>query len=329
MFFMLLVFAGCQKDELLITSDTSQTTLETARAAYPSVLSLPDGFQPEGVAIASPNDFYVGSLVTGRIYRGDLRTGAGEIFYDPGIQSQAAGLAVDARSGYLFAAGGFTGALTVVDTREDDPAQRHVATYSLASPGTSLINDVIVTRTAAYVTNSLQAVLYKIPLGMNGQLPSPSKIKSIPLTGDFSMTPNSMIPNLGAFANGIDATSNGHYLVVANTDRGEIYLVNRSSGEAELIDLGGMLLPFADGLILDGKTLYVVQNLMNQIAVIQLADDLRSGNVVKTITSGKFGVPTTIAEFGKYLYAVNAHFDIAPPTDIHPDVEFEVVKVRK
>jgi hypothetical protein len=38
-----------------------------------------------------------------------------------------------------------------------------------------------------------------------------------------------------------------------------------------------------------------------------------------------FRIPTTIAEFGDALYAVNARFDV-PPT---PDTEYDVVRVSK
>ena len=81
-----------------------------------------------------------------------------------------------------------------------------------------------------------------------------------------------------------------------------------------------------DGILLDGKTLYVVQNRLNQIAVIELETDLSAGIIVDLITSpGNFDVPTTIDEFGKWLYAVNARFT-TPPT---PDTTYTVVQVEK
>ena len=97
------------------------------------------------------------------------------------------------------------------------------------------------------------------------------------------------------------------------------------TGDATLIDLGGETVPNGDGILLDGKTLYVVQNRLNQIAVVQLSAKLSSGVVVERITDPNFRVPTTIAEFGNSLYAVNARFG-APPS---PDTEFEVVRVSK
>ena len=63
-----------------------------------------------------------------------------------------------------------------------------------------------------------------------------------------------------------------------------------------------------DGILLHGRTLYVVRNRLNQIAVIRLSPDLSSGTVVDVITSAAFDVPTTIARFGNALYAVNARF---------------------
>jgi hypothetical protein len=82
----------------------------------------------------------------------------------------------------------------------------------------------------------------------------------------------------------------------------------------------------ADGLLLDGKTLYVVQNADNRIAVVELSPDFLSGSIARYITepfasNPATKVPTTIAEFGDSLYAVTGGF--APPT---PDF---VVRLQK
>ena len=50
-----------------------------AAPSYPATIALPRGFQPEGIAIRA-NTFYVGSIPTGSIYRGNLRTGTGSVF---------------------------------------------------------------------------------------------------------------------------------------------------------------------------------------------------------------------------------------------------------
>ena len=75
--------------------------------------------------------------------------------------------------------------------------------------------------------------------------------------------------------------------------------------------------------MLRGKTLYVVQNRLNQIGVISLSPDLSSGTVGVPITDPGFDVPTTAAMFGDSLYVVNARFG-TPPT---PDTEYNIVEV--
>ena len=44
----------------------------------PDALPLPTGFQPEGIDIRGQS-FYVGSIPTGAVFRGDLRTGSGSV----------------------------------------------------------------------------------------------------------------------------------------------------------------------------------------------------------------------------------------------------------
>ena len=66
-----------------------------------------------------------------------------------------------------------------------------------------------------------------------------------------------------------------------------------------------------------------MRNRLNQIAVVELAPDLSSGDVVGTITDPSFDVPTTIAAFGNALYVVNARFT-TPPT---PDTTYNIVRV--
>ena len=66
-------------------------------------------------------------------------------------------------------------------------------------------------------------------------------------------------------------------------------------------------------------------NFQNRIAVVELESDLGSGVVVTHITDPRFDIPTTIDEFGKWLYAVNARFT-TPPT---PTTTYTVVQVEK
>jgi sugar lactone lactonase YvrE len=280
---------------------------------FPEIIPLPSGFQPEGIASGRGSTAFVGSLGEGAIYGVDLRTGAGEILV-PGTGTQAVGLSFDRRTGFLFVSGGVTGTASVYDSRTGAV----VASIEL-SVSPTFINDVIVTRDAAYFTDSFAPVIHRVALKRNGRLVDSVDVQSIPLSGDFQFAP-------GAFnANGIESTPGGKSLIIVNSANGELYKVEASTGFASLIDLGGDTLPDGDGLLLEGKTLYVVQNSLNQIAVVKLSNDHASGSVEEVISDPDLDVPSTIATFGRSLYAVNARFG-TPPT---PFTEYDVVKVEK
>ena len=280
---------------------------------FPGIIPLPDGFSPEGIVSGYGTDFYAGSLVNGAIFKGDFQSGTGSILVLGAPGSVAVGVDFDERTGYLFVAGGPTGTATVYDTKTGD----QVGSYSLAGPD-SFLNDVIVTRSGAFFTNSFHARLFELPLSPSGALPDPSAVEVLPLSGDW-------VEGAGFNANGIDATPNGDALIVVNSGQGTLFNVNPTSGHAELIDLGGASVSDGDGLLLDGKTLYVVRNQENQIAVIKLVPDLSSGELTDTITNPAFDVPTTLTEHGSRLYAVNARFT-TPPT---PSTTYDVVEIRK
>ena len=276
------------------------------------VIPLPDGFAPEGIASGRGSTFYVGSIPTGAIYQGDFLTGEGELLVEPQEGRAAIGLKFDPRSGYLFVAGGPTGEAYVYDAETGET----VAVLTL-SEDPSFINDVVITRDAAYFTNSFQQEIYRVPLERNGQLSSTEDVETITLSGDYQFTP-------GAFnANGIAATPNGDTLIIVNSTEGALYNVDPETGEAIRIDLGGGSVPAGDGILLHGKTLYVVQNRLNQVAVIELNPDFTAGTIVETITSERFRVPTTIARFGSSLYVVNARFG----TPVTPETDYDVVQV--
>lgn len=282
-----------------------------AAQPFPDSIELPLGFQPEGIASGTGTIFYVGSIPTGDIFRGDLRTGEGEVFIDAPAGRQAIGLKYDERTGYLYVAGGPTGYAYVYDAVTGET----VAEIQLTTDP-SFINDVVITRDAVYFTNSQQPVLYRVQLENNGELPDDPAVEEIELVGEYQFTPNAFN------ANGIAATPNGKTLIIVNSAEGALYNVDPQTGFATRIDLAGGSVPNGDGILLQGKTLYVVQNRLNQIAVIKLSPDLTEGTIVDTITSSLFEVPTTIARFGSDLYAVNARFGL-PPGD------YEVVRVSR
>lgn len=276
---------------------------------FPTTIHLPDGFQPEGIEIGALPYAYIGSLTDGSIYRVSLVTGRGKILSEgPGTQS--VGLELDAQ-GRLFVAGGEAGDARVVNSLTG----KVLADYQLTT-GDTFINDVTITGGAAWFTDSFNPVLYKLPLGRWGTLPGQDAIVTVPITGDYEQVD-------GFNANGISDTPDGKALLVAQTATGLLFRVDPATGEATTVDLGGQTLPFADGILREGRTLYVVNS--GQVSVVKLDRTGRSGTVIAEITDPRFDSPTTVAAFGNRLYVPNARFDVEPT----PETEYTVVAVRR
>jgi sugar lactone lactonase YvrE len=274
---------------------------------FPDTVPLPNGWLPEGIATGTGTTIYAGSRADGSVWKGDLRTGQGEVLVD--VDGRVAvGLKVN--QGLLFVSGGATSNAYVYDARTG----KEVRTFDLTD-GPAFINDVIVTREAAYFTNSLAAELYRVALGAGG-VPT-GDVVTLPLTGDWQQVAG--VNN----ANGIAATPDGGTLLVINSNTGILYNVDGSTGEAVGVDTGGTLLTQGDGLLLQGSALYVVRNRSNEIVELRMSPDFLSATFVDRVTDPDFDVPTTIARQGSRLYAVNARFNTTPT----PQTEYDIVLV--
>jgi sugar lactone lactonase YvrE len=215
-------------------------------------------------------------------------------------------MAADLRHDLLFVAGGFTGQGYVYDLRSGAT----VASYQFATPSppppappTTVINDVAVTGRGAWFTDSRQAQLYFVPVNRAGV---PGPFRTLAVSGPAADTSGEF--NL----NGIQATANGKTLIVAHSANGQLYRVDPSTGASATI--AGVSVPQVDGIVLQGRRLWAVQN-TNQVTRIRLAADLSAGVMEEVITSDLFQVPTTAALFGSRLAVVNAKFDTGfPPT---------------
>lgn len=263
-----------------------------------SRIELPVGLQPEGIAIGRGHTFYTGGLFTGgAIYRGDLQTGEGSIIVPAQPGRSAVGMTVDHRN-RLFVAGGAAGDAYVYDA--DSGALLEL--FDLASGGDTFVNDVVVTKDAAWFTDSMRAVLHRIPMTPNGTLGTPEMVS---VTGDFVLQPRFNL-------NGIVATPNGDALIVVQSNTGQLFKIDPATGVSDEIDLGGEDVAFGDGLLLRGRTLYVVQNISNQLAKLELSKDLTSAVVVSRTTDPSFDFPTTVALHGNTMYLPNLRFFTVP-----------------
>ncbi len=264
------------------------------------VILLPGATSAEGIASGPGSTFYAGDLFGGDIYRGDVRKGTAEKFIDNAPGRNALGLRVDLDDGLLFVAGGFTGQGYVYDI--DSGATVEEYQFSTAP---SVINDVAVTSDGAWFTNSLAGELYFVPV-VDGEpgpftVPSPSAGRRPTRAGSSTTTASRPQPT-------------ARPSIVAHSAQGALNLVDPDTGASSTV--AGVSLESVDGIILEGRTVYAVQNGLGQIAQVRLSGNLASGTVTKVITSELFAVPATVARFGDLLAAVNTHFDTGFPPDV-------------
>ena len=273
---------------------------------FPAEIALPDGYFPEGIAVGRGSTFFVGSLADGSVYKGDLRTGEGAVLTDPFGPFSTVGIDVDA-SGRVWVAGGPSGTARVYDGGSGDL----LAVYALTAPFESFVNDVIVTRDAAFFTDSGtqnspnpgafvfagSPRVFEIPLGPAGALPGAGDVVEIAVD-----VPDLTFPNL----NGIETAPWSGELLVNHTTEQTVYSVDRSSGDASTVFSGA--LPGADGMSRRGQTLYVVNNGAAEIAEIRLDPASGTGELVRSLPVTGAETPTTSALFGSSIYAVDARF---------------------
>jgi sugar lactone lactonase YvrE len=276
---------------------------------FPSEIDLPDGFFPEGIAVGQGSTFYVGSLADGSIYKGDLRTGEGAVFTEASgaFPFTTVGLDVDQHN-RVWAAGSVAGTGRVYDGTTGEL----LATYVFTDPGLSFINDVIVTPEAAWFTDSGTDVcppglcflgerrLFKVALEPGGGLPDdPYAAEEIQVN----------VPDVGfANLNGIETMPGRAELIVAHTTAGALYRVDPETGEVAVLygppNDDPLVRP--DGITRLGRTLYVVENAANRIAVINIDPSTGTGTLQDVLTVTDAQTPSTAAVFGSAVYTVDA-----------------------
>ena len=272
---------------------------------------------PEGVAYDRRSGrFYVSEArpgsdgVGGRVWRGKLGSKTLKPFL-PAAADRPGTIGMKVKRGKLYIAGGPAGDVEVYDIS----SKERVAQFQLCATG-CFINDLSVAKNGdVFVTESnLSQFVYRIPaeaVRNGGGAVDPIAI-SPPLT------PVAGAPN----ANGI-AANEGRYVVFVQSSAGKLFRLDRGTREVTEIPVSGGEVTNGDGIVLDGRTLYVVRNRDQLIAKVKLSRDFDSARVVKTKTDKTFEDPTTAALAGKRLLVVNS--DFFPP---NPGAPFHVSGIK-
>jgi sugar lactone lactonase YvrE len=275
---------------------TSVVAVAAIAAKGPERIDLPDGYRPEGIAAGKARNIFVGSIPTGRVLEIDTKTGDRREAVPEREDHAAIGLKYDKHANRLFVAGGPFGKAFVYDASTG----AELAAFQLTTGPDTFINDVVLTRDAAYFTDSRQPVIYAVNRDLSGV--TPIELDGFPMTAGNNL-------------NGIAADPTGRFLLAIQSSTGILWRIDPTDGSHERVDLGAAVLEAGDGLLLiGGRTLLVVQNRLNRIAVVKLDPGLLSGEVTRTISDPgtvsdpAFDVPTTVAKKRGRLYLPNARF---------------------
>lgn len=289
------------------------TGTATAQVA-PTVLPLPEAAAyPEGVTVdPTSGAVYTNSASTGVVVRLDPETGATAVVGDPLNRAEARpdkpmsvalGLKADGE-GRLWVAGARTGSMHVVDIATG----RRLARFTTPE-GPSLINDVALTWEAAYFTDTLRPVLWRV---------SRDAVTDTALEPWLSFEGTALRygeePNL----NGIAATADGRYLIVVQMKAGRLFRIDTRTREVAAIDTAGVALAGGDGLVLDGRRLYVVRQWAGEVVALDLSPDFATATEVKRISPSELAWPATAAIRGDRLIVANSQLNRRDAGDPEP-----------
>jgi Cu-Zn family superoxide dismutase len=290
---------------LFTLSAAAQTAAPPAETALESYSLPPEVTFPEGVAHdPGTGTIYTGSAATGTLTRVNLKTRATEIVAPAGVLVPGGvtttfpavlGMKLDGRR-RLWIAGGRSGKFFIVDSQSG----KVIKELAVPDPSKSLINDVALVGSAGYFTDTRAPTLWRIEAKGN-------EIGSLEPWLDFTGTPLQYYE--GANLNGIAATPDGQSLLVVQMGKGLLFKIDIKSKKVSPIDTAGADLTGADGLVLDGRTLYVVRQTAVEIATVQMSDDFAKGTVVNRFKHPQLAWPATAAKDGNRLLVVNTQFN--------------------
>jgi sugar lactone lactonase YvrE len=294
--------------------------VSAASGSKTSTYAIPgDAVFPEGIGYEGGRSFYVSSTGDGSIFKGTIGKRTLKPYLPAGEDGRTTAVGVEAALGRLYVAGGATGQIWIYESTGSLGRR-----YETGTGG--FLNDVAVTRDGdVYVTDSLRPYLYLIG-GPNVDVGGGF---SAPLEPFLTLDEKAGYDGSPGFKwNGIVATPNGKILITVHSSRGELYRVNTVRDRVTKIDTGGADLTNGDGLVLNGSTLYVVQNQQGRIVELKLNRSFTRARQKRTFTDRTFEYPTSAALAKGRLLVVNSQFD-RRNAGAPPDLPFTVSSVKR
>ncbi len=308
-----ILFAG------LVLMCMAAATLTTPRIEF----EAPDAY-PEGVAYDSVGkNYYVSSARLGSIGKVSP-DGRYSVFYTDNTLKSSYGLKISPDNKKLYACIGDANYSKFKTPETDKKMARLIAVdlktgkkitdvdLSKLIPGKHFSNDLTFDKAGnAYITDSFANAIYKV---------TPDGKASVFATHE-------LFKSEGVSLNGIVAHPSG-FLIVANGGTGSLLKVDiKSPTNVQKIKLDQFFMN-ADGLLLDGKDLILVQNgSVNKIYRFETADNWASAKVkAATHPDDHYTFPSTATRANKEIWVMNAKFnELADSTNV-PSKKFNIQK---
>jgi hypothetical protein len=275
---------------------------------------LPDsGVFLEGIGVDQKRGvFYVSATNRdGTIYRGELGQQQLEVWVGPRTGDNGRAIDVD-DAGRVYVAGGPS-----AEVRVFDASGALLAELPTGETG-SFLNDVWVgSDGAAYVTDSSLPRIWRVEQ-RGGEW-----VIELWLDVSDTITYTSSLTDFDL--GGIVGTPNGRYLLTTQGTTGQLWRIDVATKAIVEVEVEGSPLVNADGIVLRGHYLYVVQNFSRQITKLRLSGDWSSAVVRDVLPTPADRTFTTAKIARGQLLVVDSKFGFPPAAAVAED---RVVPIR-
>lgn len=288
---------------------TSIVGAGTAQAGEEVGYDLPEaGVFLEGIGLDERTEtLYVSATNrAGTIYRGRVGDERLEVWQGPREGDNGRGIDVD-RRGRVYVAGGPSAEVRVFSRGGD-----LLAELPTGAAG-SFLNDVrIGPDGAGYVTDSSLPIIWRVSVDDGGGW-------RIERWLDVSATITYTAPLTDFDLGGIAVTRDGRYLLTAQGTTGQLWRIDLATREIDEVEIDGAPIVNADGLVLHGDDLYVVQNFSRRITELRLRDDASRAETEDVLETPANRTFTTAVRDGGRLLVVDSKFGFPPEQAVAAD----------